>query len=612
LRILHVLSQIELTGAEVYAITLAEWQRSQGHQVFLVSDTINSKTTIPFTALAIHHSRPLSRAKSIRALRKILITEKIDVIHAHSRAAVRVASKARRGLLCAMVSTVHGRQHSSFSKKLFDIYGEKVIAVCENIAEHLKQDFKMSPRKIHVLGNPMKIEKFKPRPADFKAQTILLMGRTSGPKGEKTGELIKKVFPSLLQEFSGLNIRLIGGNLSELKEDVQQQFQSLQQKFPGRLSHENFVQEADEAICQSSLVIGAGRVALSAALQGRPTFCLGEHQSHGLLTLKNLNECRASNFGDIGFGETQPIDFEQALSQIRSVCLSESVELESQQGQISENLHELYDLEKSGLRILNIYKAAHFQRHVPKWFPIMMYHKVVDQTLETKHRIFVTKKTFQKHLQFYKWRGFETINFADLSDFWNFRRPMSEFPRKPLMITFDDGYLNNLQNAVPLLQGFGFKSTVFLLASTKVKSNAWDAADGTPQLPLMNSIERLQLKKTGQEVGSHGFSHEKLTSMNETQTKDEVQNSKLALEKEFGAPVFVYAYTYGLKNEFSEKSVADSGYDFAVNTTTGGLHIADNPFSLFRVSIFPEDGYFDIFKKSSSWYRQYYFNKRGE
>jgi len=627
LRILHVLSQIELTGAEAHAVTLGEWQREQGHQVFLVSDTLNSKTDLTYFAMDIHRAKNLSRWKSVRALRQLLIDHQIDIVHAHSRAAVRVASKARRGLSCALVSTVHGRQHSSWSKKIIDIYGEKVIAVCENISSHLQQDFKMDGRKIHVIGNPIQTELF-PKAQKSSAQDadvsssarevlkILLMGRTSGPKGQKTAELIQFVFPELLKEFSNLKIDLVGGHLTELSTEAQKIFSQIEKQFPGRIGHENFVKDPDQVIARSHLVIGAGRVALSAAMQGLPVLTLGEHQSHGLLKLQNLDQAMATNFGDIGFGEAQALDHQQILQQIRDSILSKSsdelLRFREELLQIRKTLLEKFSLSTVGPRVIQIYKAAYFKRHVPRWFPIMMYHKVVDQPLQTQHRIFVTKHTFEKHLKFYKFFGFQTLSFKDLADFWHLRRPMSEFPKKPLMITFDDGYLNNLQNAVPLLQKYGFQSTVFLLANTKMKANSWDEADGTPQLPLMNSVERLQLKKTGQEIGSHGFEHSKLTSMTEQQTWAEIHDSKAILEKEFAENIFVYAYTYGLKNEFSEQAVEKSKYDFAVNTTTGGLHISENPYSIFRVSVFPEDGFFDIFKKTSPWYRRYYFNKRGE
>ena len=53
------------------------------------------------------------------------------------------------------------------------------------------------------------------------------------------------------------------------------------------------------------------------------------------------------------------------------------------------------------------------------------------------------------------------------------------------------------------------------------------------------------------------------------------------------------------------------GYQFAVSTDSGGLTIEEDHFEIFRVAIFPEDGWFQLYKKTSSWYRNYYKRKRG-
>jgi hypothetical protein len=53
------------------------------------------------------------------------------------------------------------------------------------------------------------------------------------------------------------------------------------------------------------------------------------------------------------------------------------------------------------------------------------------------------------------------------------------------------------------------------------------------------------------------------------------------------------------------------GYDFAVNTDSGGLHHEENPYAIFRINIFPEDGPAQLRKKTSSWYRKYFYLKRG-
>src|SRR5690606_15080536 len=104
----------------------------------------------------------------------------------------------------------------------------------------------------------------------------------------------------------------------------------------------------------------------------------------------------------------------------------------------------------------------------------LMYHKVPDINIESRHRIFVNKDNFEKHLQFYKSQGFTTLHFSELAEYWSLKRDPSTFPKKPLILTFDDGYIDNLKNAGPLLQKYGFKAVIYLLADNEVRYNYWD------------------------------------------------------------------------------------------------------------------------------------------
>jgi glycosyltransferase involved in cell wall biosynthesis len=153
MRILHVLSANFFAGSVAYAVALAEAHRQQGHQVWLASDAAHLPTAATVVQLPISQRKYRQRWHNIQALRQLLQAHDIDVVHAHSRAASWVSYFAVRGLLVPLVSTVHGRQHLHTSTSLFDVYGDKVIAICENLAEHLRTEVKMTPSKLAVIPN---------------------------------------------------------------------------------------------------------------------------------------------------------------------------------------------------------------------------------------------------------------------------------------------------------------------------------------------------------------------------------------------------------------------------------------------------------------------------
>ena len=151
MNILHLLSQNQLTGAEVYAVSLIEKQIQKKHTVFQVSNGFFCETLARKIELPVETKSIFNFISSAVALRKILIEKNIQVIHAHSRAASKLASWARAGLKIGYISTVHGRQHVSISKKINNIYGDFVIPVCANIQNQLADEFKYNSRRIPLL-----------------------------------------------------------------------------------------------------------------------------------------------------------------------------------------------------------------------------------------------------------------------------------------------------------------------------------------------------------------------------------------------------------------------------------------------------------------------------
>ena len=198
MRIVHILSQKQLTGAEVYALHLAEEQKKLGHDVQIISDKIHLQTEVPVLNWSVHKPNLFQKLKNIRSLRSKIKSEDIHIVHCHSRAAVRLGSSACLRSPATLISTIHGRQHFSWSKKIFDIYGSRVIAICENISEHLKNDFKMSRRKISIIRNPFYFQKSNSIKKDSSKFKLSLVGRFTGPKGLLVQKMISEVLPDLL------------------------------------------------------------------------------------------------------------------------------------------------------------------------------------------------------------------------------------------------------------------------------------------------------------------------------------------------------------------------------------------------------------------------------
>lgn len=587
-----MLSQNQLTGAEVYAVTLAHHQIETGHQVYQLSNDFFFPTRAVQIRSEVETKSKFIFVKNILWLRNFIRKQNIQVVHTHSRAAAKLAYWALLFSKTAQVSTVHGVQHASISKKLHNQYGEFIIAVCENIKAHLIRDFSYSDRRIKIIRNPVSAADyhFVPKVNSGGApRKIAIIGRTTGPKRERT-ELVVKALHS-----ENYEITLIGGSIADLQLETQ---------IKSRLKELKITGLSSRVYSTFDMIIGSGRVCIEALITGVPVIAFGEAKYIGRITAENFNAALTSNFGDIVLGFKNPqLNAEQFLADIDAFPADPAA--------LSELAVRQFSLVPIAATIQRLYESAYFLKNYPKWIPILMYHKIPETPIASQHKIFVTKTNFEKHLRFFRTRGFKTLTFSDLRDYRTGQKNFASFPKKPLILTFDDGYKDNLENAAPLLKKYDFAAQVFLLANPDVASNQWDTTSVEPSHEIVSGAARQHWKVSPFTVGSHGFSHKKITEMNRESALSELVDSKKFLENEFSESVNVFAFTYGVTTPTAADLAQAAGYDYAVNTDSGGKLLEEEPYSIFRVSIFPNENRWSLFKKTSGWYRKYYFFKRG-
>jgi hypothetical protein len=158
LNILHVLSGDFVAGSETSTAALIEAQIQDGHRVFIASGQFTHPTQAKLFSIPIYDRGLWSRFSNILQMNKIIRDEKIDLIHAHSRAASWVSYWMGRVTKTAYLSTLHGRQHLHFSNQNFNIYGPHCAAVCENIREQMLNETSVfQPDQLVVIRNGLNL-----------------------------------------------------------------------------------------------------------------------------------------------------------------------------------------------------------------------------------------------------------------------------------------------------------------------------------------------------------------------------------------------------------------------------------------------------------------------
>jgi peptidoglycan/xylan/chitin deacetylase (PgdA/CDA1 family) len=190
---------------------------------------------------------------------------------------------------------------------------------------------------------------------------------------------------------------------------------------------------------------------------------------------------------------------------------------------------------------------------------ILMYHSVA-QVAEDPSHLSVTPSRFAEQMAILQRLGLRGVSMASLVDAMRNGRE-----RGLVGITFDDGYLNVLEAALPELKCRGFTATVFVIAGRLGGTNEW--AKGT-SLPLLSARQVREFADAGMEVGSHSMTHVRLAGLESGQLEAEVTGSRAGIVGITGAPVRGFAYPYGSMDAAARRTVENAGYDYACAVET--------------------------------------------
>ena len=160
-----------------------------------------------------------------------------------------------------------------------------------------------------------------------------------------------------------------------------------------------------------------------------------------------------------------------------------------------------------------------------EWLPILAYHKIGTQ--KELGIPWITPSLFEKQIAFLHSEKYQAISPNDLTEAIFGTKPL---PKKPVMITFDDGYDSFYTHAFPILKRYGFTATIFMLTGYVGKWNFWDARLGWKRFKHLSKEQIIDLSMEGFTFGSHGLNHLFLTIQPHKTIQTELQTSKSILE----------------------------------------------------------------------------------
>lgn len=191
--------------------------------------------------------------------------------------------------------------------------------------------------------------------------------------------------------------------------------------------------------------------------------------------------------------------------------------------------------------------------------------------------LYVSPKLFAQQLAELKAERYETDVFGAIQS--------SQPHAKRVFLTFDDGFADVFENALPVLQQHRFRSIQFVVADLLGKTSEWQASSGEVPGLLMGKAQVKDWLDSGQEIGSHTSTHPRLTKVPVHQAREEITGSKKKLEDIFGKAVEHFCYPYGDWNPAVRDIVAEVGYKSACITKFGVNNAEADAFALKRITV---------------------------
>jgi peptidoglycan/xylan/chitin deacetylase (PgdA/CDA1 family) len=215
--------------------------------------------------------------------------------------------------------------------------------------------------------------------------------------------------------------------------------------------------------------------------------------------------------------------------------------------------------------------------------PILLYHSVSDHAAEKFQSWAITPHDFSEHMLYLNDHGYIPLT---VSQFVSCLDDSTALPvRKPVVITFDDGFADFYSNALPILNNYDFGATIYITSSFVGKSSEWLTNEGEGSRPMLSWHEIREISKLGIECGSHAQSHRELDTMPLMEAMQEISMSKQIMEEHLGELVESFAYPHGYHSDKIKSLVMEAGYTSACAVKHAMSSLEDDRYALARIIV---------------------------
>lgn len=218
-----------------------------------------------------------------------------------------------------------------------------------------------------------------------------------------------------------------------------------------------------------------------------------------------------------------------------------------------------------------------------KPIPVLNYHSVA---VDPGNIVVIHPDKFREHMQYLHDNGYRTLTLNEFTDIFEGR---AEAPAKAVLLTFDDGYTDNYETAMPVLKEFGFHATLFM-------SPGMVGQEG-----YIDWEQARELQKNGWDIQPHGMTHPSLPKLSAADQTREIVEARRLIEEKLGTAADIYCYPYGQYNRETLDILKNNGFRYAFTIEQGKTAPGQHPYKLTRIFVNGEEKLSALIYKLTKW-----------
>lgn len=373
MKILMATMGLDIGGAETHIVELAKQLKQQGHDIVIVS---RGGVYVPeiLQAGIRHYEAPLhqralkSMKQARRILRDVIGKEQPDVVHAHARIPAFLCGSLHKQMGFPFVTTAHWVFNSKGALRYLTNWGERTVAVSDDIKEYLIREYGLPAEHISVTINGIDTEKFSPAVSgenviaefdlDPSRPILSYVSRMDEDRALVARQLIE-IAPELDNKVPGVQLLIAGGGnvFDKLSAKAKQVNESMGRKCITMTGPRT---DINKIVAAGDVFVGVSRAALEAMAAAKPVIVAGNEGYHGLFTAEKLEEAQAGNFCCRGL----PLSEKAVLLGDVAAALNMSVEEKKNAGDYGRQvIFDYYSVRRMAQDCLNMYDQVRRKKH---------------------------------------------------------------------------------------------------------------------------------------------------------------------------------------------------------------------------------------------------------